>query len=221
MSQLLRVDTSIQGERSVSRALTDHAVARWRDTHDVETVVVRDLGAEPPPHFTAATGTARIIDPAQHSAAQAGSWALTQELVAEVLAADTVLIGMPLYNYGAPSSLKAWVDHLVAPGLSVEPQTREGLLGDRELIVLASRGGGYGEGAPREGWDHAQAWLGHALSSVGLEPRFITAELTLAEVDPQMAHLREQAAESLRAAHAQIDELWLRGAGRGYFKNPS
>jgi FMN-dependent NADH-azoreductase len=208
MSQLLRIDASVQGDRSVSRALTDHAVARWVQTHGDGTVVVRDLGSAPPPHFTAATGTARLTDPAQHTPAQAGSLALTHEFVAELLAADTVVIGMPLYNYGPPSSLKAWVDHLIAPGLTVDPATGAGLLGDRELIVLASRGGGYGEGTPREGWDHAQTWLAHVLSTVGLKPRFITAELTLAEVMPQMAHLREQAAESLRAAHAQVDELW-------------
>lgn len=208
MPQLLRIDSSVQGDRSVSRALTDHAVDRWSATHEGGTLVVRDLGSAAPPHFTASTGDARLTDPAQHTTAQADSWALTQELVAEVLAADTMLIGMPLYNYGPPSALKAWVDHLVAPGLSVNRETMEGLLAGRELVVLASRGGGYGEGTPREGWDHAQTWLTHALSTVGLEPRFITAELTLAEVNPQMADLRELAAESLRAAHTEIDELW-------------
>jgi FMN-dependent NADH-azoreductase len=205
---LLRIDSSVQGHASVSRALTDHAVSRWRATHAGGTVVSRDLGAEPPPHVIAATGAARMTDPAQHTVAESESWALTQALVAEVLAADTVLIGMPLYNFGPPSALKAWLDHLVAPGLSVDPATMRGLLGGRELIVLASRGGGYGEGTPREGWDHARAWLPHALSTVGLEPRFITAELTLADVNPQMADLRELAAESLRAAHAEIDGLW-------------
>jgi FMN-dependent NADH-azoreductase len=125
-----------------------------------------------------------------------------------VLAADTVLLGLPLYNFGAPSTVKAWVDHLVARGLSYEPATGDGLLGDRELIVLAARGGGYGPGTPREGWDHAEAWLPHALSVTGLQPRFITAELTLADVNPQLAELRPLAAESLAAAEREVDELW-------------
>jgi FMN-dependent NADH-azoreductase len=63
-------------------------------------------------------------------------------------------------------------------------------------------------GTPREGWDHAQPWLPHGLSLTGLEPRFITAELTLADTNPQMADLRELAQESLKAAEAEIDELW-------------
>jgi FMN-dependent NADH-azoreductase len=208
MPQLLRIDSSFQGDASVSRALTDHATARWLATHAAGTVLARDLGASPVPHLDAATGLARMVAPGSQSQAQAQSWTLTQTLVGEILAADSIVIGMPLYNFGPPSSLKAWVDHLVAPGLSVNPETMEGLLGDREVLVLASRGGGYGEGTPREGWDHAQQWLTHALSTVGLVPRFITAELTLADVNPHMAGLREQAAESLRAAQAEIDALW-------------
>jgi FMN-dependent NADH-azoreductase len=74
--------------------------------------------------------------------------------------------------------------------------------------VLAGRGGGYGPGTPREGWDHAQTWLSHALSVSGLVPRFITAELTTADVDPKMAHLKSLAAESLNKALAAIDQLW-------------
>jgi FMN-dependent NADH-azoreductase len=123
-------------------------------------------------------------------------------------AADTVLLGLPVYNYGPASTVKSWVDHLVAPGLSVDPATGVGLLGGREMIVLQARGGGYGEGTPREGWDHAQPWLPHGLSLTGLEPRFIVAELTLADVNPAMADLRELAAESLRAAEAEVDALW-------------
>ena len=66
------------------------------------------------------------------------------------------MLGLPLYNFGPPSTVKAWVDHIVAPGLSFDAETGAGLLGDTEFIVLESRGGGYGPGTPREGWDHAR-----------------------------------------------------------------
>ena len=120
----------------------------------------------------------------------------------------TILLGLPLYNFGAPSSVKSWVDHLIAPGLSHDPQTRAPLLGGRELVVLASRGGGYAEGTPRHGWDHAQPWLPHAISLTGLEPRFITAELTLARTSPAMAELIPLADQSLADAEHAIDALW-------------
>lgn len=74
--------------------------------------------------------------------------------------------------------------------------------------MLASRGGGYGTGTPREGWDHAEPWLPHALAVTGLEPRFIAAELTLAEVTQAMADLIPLAAKSLAAAEQAIDGLW-------------
>jgi FMN-dependent NADH-azoreductase len=209
MAHLLHIDSSIQGERSVSRRLTARAAAGWRAAHPDGTVTYRDLGNEPLPHLDVAGGLARMVPPAQHSPEQRASWELTERLVDEVKRADTVLLGLPLYNYSAPSSVKSWVDHLIAPGLAYDPETQAGLLAGREFIVLASRGGGYGAGTPREGWDHAGTWLPHGLSMTGLEARFITAELTLAPAVPAMAGLIPLAEESLASAERAIDDLWV------------
>ncbi|SEH52580.1 FMN-dependent NADH-azoreductase [Mycolicibacterium rutilum] len=208
MAHLLHIDSSIQGERSVSRRLTAHAADRWRATHPGGTVTHRDLGAEPLPHLDAESGTARMVAAEARTAAQQASFELSVQLIDEIKRADTVLLGLPLYNFGAPSSVHSWVDHLIAPGLSIDHETGQGLLGDVDFVVLTSRGGGYGPGTPREGWDHAIAWLPHAVSLTGLRPRFITAELTMADVNPAMADLRPLAAESLRRALAEIDGLW-------------
>jgi FMN-dependent NADH-azoreductase len=208
MAHLLHIDSSIQGDRSISRRLTARALGRWRAAHPDGTVTYRDLGAAPVPHIDHDGGLAAMVPPDQHTPAQAASWALRQELIAEIKAADTILLGLPVYNFGPPSSVKAWVDHLIAQGLSIDPATGEGLLGGREFLVLQARGGGYGPGTPREGWDHAIAWLPHGVSLTGLEPRFITAELTLADVNPQMAELRPLAEQSLADAEAEIDGLW-------------
>jgi FMN-dependent NADH-azoreductase len=208
VTHLLHIDSSIRGDASVSRKLSARAAAVWRAAHPDGTVTYRDLGRDPVPHLDAAGGLAAMLPRGQHTAAQAESWALTELLISEVKKADTIVLGLPLYNFGAPSSVKAWVDHLLAPGLSIDPETHAGLLGGRDFVVLASRGGGYGEGTPREGWDHAGAWLPHGLSATGLEPRFIAAELTLAEVTPAMADLIPLAAKSLAAAEQAIDGLW-------------
>lgn len=208
MAHLLHIDSSIQGDRSVSRKLTARAANAWRAAHPRSTVTYRDLGSNPLPHLDAVTGPARLMPAAQHTPAQAASWALTEELVNEVKAADIVLLGLPLYNFGAPSSVKAWVDHLIAPGLSIDADTHAPLLGGRELVVLASRGGGYTEGTPRHGWDHAEPWLPHALEATGLEPRFITAELTLAHTNPAMAALIPLADQSLAEVERAVDDLW-------------
>ena len=188
---LLHIDSSVQGDRSVSRRLSARAADRWRALHPGGTVTYRDFHADPLPHYTLEDGPARSV-----------------ALIDEIKRADTVLLGLPLYNFGAPSTVHAWVDHIVAPGLSIDAETGGGLLGGTDFIVLSSRGGGYGPGTPREGWDHNEAWLPHAVSLTGLQPRFITAELTMADVNPAMAGLKPLAAESLSRALAAIDQLW-------------
>jgi FMN-dependent NADH-azoreductase len=197
MAHLLHIDSSIQGDRSVSRKLSAAAAAQWRATHPAGTVTYRDLAAQPLPHLS--------------SAEHRESLALSAELIDELKEADAVLLGLPMYNFGAPSTIHCWVDHIVAPGLSFDAETGSSLLGDVDFVVLASRGGGYDKGTPREGWDHAQAWLPHAVSMIGLSPRFITAELTMAEVNPAMADLKPLAAASLARATAEIDGLWSAG----------
>jgi FMN-dependent NADH-azoreductase len=209
MPHLLQIDSSIQGDRSISRRLTARAADRWLAAHPGGTITYRDLGAHPLPHFDSDGGMARMVPIEQHTPAQTASWQLSRQLADEILAADTIILGLPLYNFGPPSTIKSWVDHLVGRGIGMDAETGEGLLGGRELLVLASRGGGYDPGTPREGWDHAEPWLPHGLSLTGLEPRFITASLTLADTVPQMAELRGLAAESLAAAEREIDALWV------------
>jgi len=194
MPHLLHIDASIQGDKSVSRDLTRRAAERWRAAHQGGTVTYRDLAANPLPH----------LDPRTSST-------LSATLIDEVKAADTLLIGLPLYNFGPPSTVKAWVDHIVAAGLSIDSATGEGLLGGKDFVAVETRGGGYGPGTPREGWDHAQSWLSHGVSLTGLRPRFIVVELTMAESNPAMAELKPLAAESLADGRAAIDRLW--GAG--------
>lgn len=191
MPHLLHLDSSVQEDRSVSRRLTARAADRWRAAHPAGTATYRDLFADPLPHLdprTSATLSATLID--------------------EVKAADTVILGLPLYNFGPPSTVKAWVDHIVAVGLSVDENTGAGLLGGTDLVTVETRGGGYGPGTPREGWDHAQSWLTHGVSLTGLQPRFVVVELTMAETNPAMADLRGPAAQSLADGQEQIDRLW-------------
>src|SRR6266550_9463626 len=158
MAHLLHIDSSIRVEGSVTLLLSARAAGVWRAAHPGGTVTYRDLGASPVPHLDTRGGLARNIPPEQHTPAQAVSWKLSEQFVDELKHADTILLGLPLYNFGAPSSVKAWVDHLIAPGLSVDAETHAPLLGGREFVVLASRGGGYAEGTPRHGWDHAEPW---------------------------------------------------------------
>jgi FMN-dependent NADH-azoreductase len=108
---------------------------------------------------------------------------------------------VPLYNFGVPAHVKAWVDLLLTdPRLG--PAGDQPLTG-RPAVLVAARGGGYGPGTPREGWDHATPWLRRIFADVlGLDLSVAEAELTLAGVNPAMAELRPLAEQSLRDAHA-------------------
>lgn len=208
MPHLLHIDASVKGDdQSVSRVLTARAVAAWKAANPTGTVTYRDLVATPLPVFDVQANLARYVPADQYNAEQAAARAATDELAGEILAADVVVFGLPLYNYAAPSQVKTWIDHLVFPGVHADA-AGEGLLGGREFHVIHTRGGGYGEGTPREGWDHAGQWFLHVLSTMGIEANMITAELTLAGIVPAMESLKPLAAESLAAAEADIDGLF-------------
>ena len=133
MPHLLHIDSSVLGEQSVSRRLTARAAERWLAAHPGGTVTYRDLATDPIPHLVAETGPARHLPAELRTPEHQASFALSAELVDEIKRADTVLLGLPLYNYGPPSAVKAWIDHIVAPGLSTNPETGAGLVGDTDF----------------------------------------------------------------------------------------
>jgi FMN-dependent NADH-azoreductase len=203
MSHLLHIDSSLRTEGSRSRRLSAHFAERWQAAHPDGTITYRDLAADPIPHLDHVAFSARFAAPADHTPEQAAAFALSNELIDEVLAADTVLLAMPLYNFGPPSTFKAWFDRIVSERTS-------GKLGDKEFVIVTARGGGYQPGTPRHGWDHREPWLRHALTTVGVSDAvFIDTELTLARESPAMIPLDLGAAEdqSLADALAAIDAL--------------
>jgi FMN-dependent NADH-azoreductase len=208
MSHLLHIDSSLRSEGSRSRQLSAYYAERWRALHPDGVVTYRDLAADPVPHLDHAAFSARFVPAADHTPEQAAASAVTEKLVDEVLAADTILIGMPLYNFGPPSTFKAWFDRIVSERTS-------GKLGGREFVVVTARGGGYQPGTPRHGWDHREPWLRHALTTLGVNDAvFINTELTLARESPAMIPLDLGGAEdqSLADALAAVDALFERSA---------
>lgn len=208
MSQLLHLDFALRPEGSTSRELTARFAADWKAAHPGGTVVYRDYGATPVPHLDAAGTEVKFVPPADHTEEQSRAYAIGTGLSADIAAADTVVLGVPLYNYGPPSALKAWIDNLVFGGVSHDPATQESLLGDTDLYVIAVKGGAYGSGTPREGWDHFEPWFTHVTSTIGLTPTYIRAEMTLAHSVPALAEFQDFADESKAKAEAEIDALW-------------
>jgi FMN-dependent NADH-azoreductase len=200
---LLRIDASIQGGRSASSELADVVLAEWSAERPDEPVVRRHLGKDPLPADAWATAVGAAYTPAdQLTEAQAAARALAGELAAELRAADAVVLALPLYNFGVSQHAKVWIDLAVAGG-----SQGERLLDGTPTVLLTTRGGAYGAGTPREGWDHSTPYLRRVFEDVlKLDLRVAEAELTLAEVNPAMEALRGLATESLRQAHIVAEE---------------
>jgi FMN-dependent NADH-azoreductase len=199
---LFRLDSSIRTDGSVTRELADTVESTWRAEHPEGIVVRRDVGSAPLPVTSWIDAVAGSHTPAeQRTPAQQEAVALAASLADEVLAADALLIGAPLYNFGVPAQLKTWVDLLItdprlAPGAEPPVAGRPG-------ILVVARGGGYGPGTPREGWDHGTAWLRRILADVfKLDLHVVEAELTLAGVNPAMDAFRDLARASRDNAQA-------------------
>ena len=154
---ILKIDSSITGENSVSRQLTAAILDQLNALAPATNVVTRDLAAEPLDHLTL------------------GAFADTAVLD-EFLAADTIIIGAPMYNFGIPSQLKAWIDRIAVAGKTFRygaDGRPEGLAGDKRVIVAISRGGFYDLANPAE---HVETYLRGLLGFIGVTPEFVHAD---------------------------------------------
>ncbi|WP_066520644.1 FMN-dependent NADH-azoreductase [Curtobacterium ammoniigenes] len=209
MPTLLHLDSSADLDRGRSRALTAAFADAWRARGADYTVVYRDLQSDPLPHLeTAALHWPEGARPAG-AIVPAAAAALQQEIIDELLAADVLLVGAPLYNYTVPSTLKAWLDRVHVPGVltPAEPGGAQPLAG-RPAVVAVTRGGTYDDGTATAGWDHGSPVLSIILGNAfGMEVRIVTASATLAERLPAMAALRDRAAAEFDAAAATLRSL--------------
>lgn len=176
MNHILVINSSLSGEASVSRALVENAVDRLQEVNPNSAVTYRDLDESPIPHLTSAT-VAGVRSVAKTQPEQS-ALALSNELIAELKAADVLVIGAPMYNFSIPSSLRNWFDHVLRPRVTFAyteggPQ---GLLPDIRVIVIESRGGLYSEG-PAKAMDFQEPYLKTLLGFVGItDVTFVHAE---------------------------------------------
>lgn len=168
---ILHLDASPQGaDASVSRQLSAAAVARLQAKHAGATVTRRDLATDAPGHLSGIELGGFFTPADQWNDAMKSAMALNNTILAEFQAADVIVIGTPMYNFGVPSSLKAWVDRVVRAGITFKYGANgpEGMVAGKSLMVLSSRGGMY-EGTP---WgaalDHQEKYLQDILGFLGV-----------------------------------------------------
>ena len=156
---ILHIDSSINGENSASRTVSHSIVEQLKSAQWGEEIVYRDLAAEPLPHLTLdAFADSSVLD--------------------EFLAADTIVIGAPMYNFTLPSQLKAWIDRLLIAGKTFRYTANgpEGLAGGRRVIVALARGGFYDANSPAASLEHLESYLRGVFNFIGIDPEFVAAD---------------------------------------------
>jgi FMN-dependent NADH-azoreductase len=179
---ILHIDSSINGENSASRAISRSIVDQLRAIDPDAEVVTRDLVREPLPHLT--------LDAFADSST-----------LEEFLAADTVVIGAPMYNFTLPTQLKAWLDRILIAGKTFRYTENgpEGLAKGKRVMVALARGGFYNDGSPAAALEHLETYLGGVFNFIGIQPEFVAAD--------GLAVSPEQREESIKLALGETVRL--------------
>lgn len=204
MKTLLQLNTSIFSDGGQSSQLAQRFVAAWRANHPGASVIVRDLAREPVPHLDAARFGAFIAKPDERNAEQQAAARESDALIAELKAADVLVLGLPLYNFGLPSTLKAYFDHVGRAGHTFKYTEKGpvGLLTGKKAYVFATRGGLYQGSARDTQTDYVRDFLGF----IGItDVEFVYAEGLAISVESKNASLaRAQRAIAAMTASAAI-----------------
>jgi FMN-dependent NADH-azoreductase len=203
---LFRLDASIRVAGSHSREIADIVEQEWRSANPGSPVVRRHVGTEPVPATAWGTAVgASMTAEADRSPEQREAAALAAEATAQLIDADALLFAVPLYNFGVSQHFKTWVDLVITDprmAAGVEPATA-----GKPAVLVTVRGGSYAAGTPREGWDHATAWMRRILEDVWkLDLKVVETEFTLAGVAPGLEQFIDLSAELRAKAEADARE---------------
>jgi FMN-dependent NADH-azoreductase len=204
--KLLHIDSSVLGTHSVSRQLTQDIVAQWCASHPGTVVDYLDLAIHAPSHLSADSLGFRAAPGAEPlTEVQKRENAVSEALVSQLLAADVVVIGAPLYNFSIPSQLKAWIDRIAQPGrtFTYTEKGPKGLATGKTVIVASTRGGAYSTSDAGRAMEHQESYLQTVLGFIGItDVRFVRAE-GLAMGDSARAQALASAGLEIRALTAQ------------------
>ena len=202
MSTVLVIASRILGDASASNQLIADALASLRLRDPDLKVISRDLGVNPVPHLDQDAATA-IRTGSEANAAQMAARLLSDRLIGELKAADTIIVGAPMYNFGMPSSLKAWFDYVLRAGITFKYSELgpEGLIKGKHALVIESRGGVYTDESSRE-MDSQEPHIRNLLSFIGITGvTFIRAEglaFSSEAREQAMARARQQIEQALQ-----------------------
>ena len=170
MPTLLHIDASPRGDYSISRKVSAAFAANWKKNHSDGKVVDRDLNKTALTFVDMDWIAGAYSTPDQHTAAHKKALAISDELIAEIFAADHIVIGTPMYNFAIPAVLKAWIDHIVRHGktFSVGAGGYTGLVTGKKATIVIASGAKYGPGSPYAAYDQESPYLKAILGFIGV-----------------------------------------------------
>ena len=204
MTHILHINASPRGDASQSRTISNELVEAMKTAHPDVTVTDRDLGHQVIPFVTEPFIYAMYTPEESQTPEQKELLKLSDELIAELFAADVYVFGVPMYNFGVPAVFKAWIDYVARANKTFNPATYEGLLKGKKAVVVSAHGGaGYGPGQERESYNQLVPTLRGVLGFMGVtEVEFVSVEGTAAPAEklaPVLAKVREQIAGLAKA----------------------
>jgi len=175
MSHVLIIESSARQQDSVSRQLTQTFINQWKTAHPADQITVRDLAVKPVPHLDINLLGGWMKPVEQRSDLEQVSLERSNQLTDELLAADVLVMAAPMYNFAIPSTLKAWLDHVLRAGVTFKYTDTgpQGLLSGKRAYVLTARGGIYAGSTA----DHQEPYLRQVMAFIGIhDVTFIHAE---------------------------------------------
>lgn len=206
--QLLEIQSSVRQDRSVSRTLASKFVYQWQLFHPDAQYQVRDIGQQPPALITANWVAANLISSEDQTENTKALLAESDALIAELFEADRIVIGVPMYNFGIPAHLKAYVDNVIRVGRTVDynrdTATFNGLLTGKKALIISSRTGSYAPGTPAGAMDFCAPYLQFILNFLGIQ------DVEYVEVPYQGmgGEMQQQATETAIARLMKLAEIW-------------
>ena len=170
MSTLLKIDVSPRGNYSVSRKLGNHFATEWQSNHVGGKIVTRDLATTKIPYVDLPWIAGAFSTPDKHTDEHRAALKISDELIAELLAADEIVISTPMYNFNVPAALKAWIDHVVRLNktFSVGPEGLKGLAAGKNVTIIIASGSEYTSGSPMESYNVEGPYFRVILGFIGI-----------------------------------------------------
>lgn len=204
MAHILHIDSSPRGERSISRTVTNDFITRWKQRSPDDTVTYRDLGHHPVPHVDEPWIAAAFTPPQDRSPELNEAIKTSDALVDELLAADRYVFGIPMYNFGVPSTFKAYIDQIIRVGrtFAVNEQGYQGLVdSSKKMLVITARGGSYQQGTPAATYDLQEPYIRAVFGFIGI------TDIKFIHVD-NLSAARDESLEKADQAVGEVLASW-------------